>query len=193
MSSPIFNYYNGYDKFLSSEKELSIDLTNSANFIEKNKFITSYELNELNTNLINININPNINDVEKNYNENNYNTNDIINYESINYNSNMMYNKENDFLNYYSYNYNYMPESTNDIQNIIKNINNNYASYYSNMYINDKRQKNNNKKYEKKNKNKILNKSNTIRLGDWTCMYCYNLNFSFRKSCNRCNAPKPIF
>ena len=68
-----------------------------------------------------------------------------------------------------------------------------YVVNDSNMYINDKRQKNNNKKYEKKNKNKILNKSNTIRLGDWTCMYCYNLNFSFRKSCNRCNAPKPIF
>ena len=78
MSSPIFNYYNGYDKFLSSEKELSIDLTNSANFIEKNKFITSYELNELNTNHINININPNINEVEKNYNENNnFNPNEI--------------------------------------------------------------------------------------------------------------------
>ena len=187
MSSPIFNYYNGYDKFLSSDKEISIDLTNSANFIEKNKFISSKELN---TN--HININPNINDVEKNYIENNYNTNEIINNESINYNNSMMYNKENDYLNYYNYNYNYIPDSkfsmadgNNDIQNIIKNINNNYASYYTNIY---KKQKNNNKK----NMNKILNKSNTIRLGDWTCIYCYNLNFSFRKSCNMCNAPKPI-
>ena len=187
MSSPIFNYYNGYDKFLSSDKEISIDLTNSANFIEKNKFISSKELN---TN--HININPNINDVDKNYIENNYNANEIINNESINYNNSMMYNKENDYLNYYNYNYNYIPDSkfsmadgNNDIQNIIKNINNNYASYYTNIY---KKQKNNNKK----NMNKILNKSNTIRLGDWTCIYCYNLNFSFRKSCNMCNAPKPI-
>ena len=45
MSSPIFNYYNGYDKILSSDKEGSIDLANSANFIEKNRFISSLELN----------------------------------------------------------------------------------------------------------------------------------------------------
>ena len=193
MSSPIFDYYNGYDKFLSNEEELSIDLTNSANFVEKNKFISSCELNSNH-----ININPNINEVGKNYFENNYNTNEIINNESINYNNNssMMYNKENDYLNYYDYTYNYIPDSkfnmtegSNDIQNIIKNINNNYASFYSNMYI---KEKNYDKKYVKKSKNKFLSKSNTIRLGDWTCLYCYNLNFSFRKSCNRCNAPKPI-
>jgi hypothetical protein len=25
-----------------------------------------------------------------------------------------------------------------------------------------------------------------IRVGDWICLYCNNLNFSFRKKCNRC-------
>lgn len=28
------------------------------------------------------------------------------------------------------------------------------------------------------------------RDGDWTCFYCKNLNFSFRKKCNRCKASK---
>ena len=25
-----------------------------------------------------------------------------------------------------------------------------------------------------------------IRIGDWICLYCNNLNFSFRVKCNRC-------
>ena len=194
MSSPIFDYYNGCDKYLSTEKEGSIDLTNSANFIEKNKFISSYELNSNPKN-----INPNLNEViEKNNNENKFNSNENINIENIEYNSNVVYNNENEYLAYYNYipdSKFSVPEYNNDIQNIIKNINNHFATYYSNMYVVDKNQKNNssNKKYEKKNKSKMMNKSNTVRIGDWTCMYCYNLNFSFRKSCNRCNAPKPIF
>jgi hypothetical protein len=195
MSSPIFNYYNGYDKILSSDKEGSIDLANSANFIEKNRFISSLELNANNP----ININPTINESnEKKYSGNKFNPNEIINIEGIDYNNNMYIKDSEDYMNYY--NYNYIPDSkftltegNNDIQNIIKNINNNFVWNFSNMYIYDKKNKNNNKNYEKKNKNKIMNKSNnTIRLGDWTCIYCYNLNFSFRKSCNRCNAPKPI-
>ena len=28
----------------------------------------------------------------------------------------------------------------------------------------------------------------TIREGDWICLYCQNLNFSFRNECNRCQA-----
>ena len=28
----------------------------------------------------------------------------------------------------------------------------------------------------------------TIREGDWICMFCQNLNFSFRNECNRCQA-----
>ena len=29
-----------------------------------------------------------------------------------------------------------------------------------------------------------------VREGDWTCFYCQNLNFAYRKQCNRCNALK---
>lgn len=31
-----------------------------------------------------------------------------------------------------------------------------------------------------------------IREGDWTCFDCHNLNFSFRKKCNRCGLDKEI-
>ena len=29
-----------------------------------------------------------------------------------------------------------------------------------------------------------------IREGDWTCEFCYNLNFAFRTKCNRCGLIK---
>ena len=45
--------------------------------------------------------------------------------------------------------------------------------------------------------NEITNKENinpkkkfVIRPGDWICLYCNNLNFSFRNSCNRCRLSK---
>lgn len=33
---------------------------------------------------------------------------------------------------------------------------------------------------------KITRSSNQTREGDWICFNCHNLNFSFRKKCNRC-------
>ena len=39
----------------------------------------------------------------------------------------------------------------------------------------------------KKKKNK---KNFEAREGDWTCYFCKNLNFSFRKKCNRCGVNK---
>lgn len=43
---------------------------------------------------------------------------------------------------------------------------------------------------KKKIKNKKTQKNFTEREGDWTCFNCKNLNFSFRKKCNRCKIPK---
>lgn len=40
-------------------------------------------------------------------------------------------------------------------------------------------------KGKKKNKKTFVERD-----GDWTCFYCKNLNFSFRKKCNRCKASK---
>lgn len=41
-------------------------------------------------------------------------------------------------------------------------------------------------KYVNKQKKKIF----TLREGDWKCAQCNNLNFSFRKKCNKCNITK---
>ena len=84
-------------------------------------------------------------------------------------------------MNFYDYEYKnnlyYNNNKNNDIQKIINNINNNInKNYYSFPY-------------HKKNNNKKGNKSKRTK-GEWTCEYCFNLNFSFRKSCNRCNALK---
>ena len=51
--------------------------------------------------------------------------------------------------------------------------------------------KENNKKSDKKEKQS--KKTLEIREGDWTCESCYNLNFSFRKRCNRCGVIKDFW
>ena len=51
--------------------------------------------------------------------------------------------------------------------------------------VSDTKSKGNNKQ-KKQNKKKNF----VEREGDWTCFYCKNLNFSFRKKCNRCKALK---
>ena len=39
--------------------------------------------------------------------------------------------------------------------------------------------------------NKVKKKKGfAVREGDWTCFYCQNLNFAYRKHCNRCKALK---
>ena len=36
----------------------------------------------------------------------------------------------------------------------------------------------------------LKHKSIKERKGDWLCRLCSNLNFAFRKECNRCKVPK---
>lgn len=48
---------------------------------------------------------------------------------------------------------------------------------------------NNNKGEQKEQKTK---KQLNVRLGDWACKQCNNLNFSFRDKCNRCGLDKEI-
>ena len=36
----------------------------------------------------------------------------------------------------------------------------------------------------------LKHKSIKERKGDWFCQLCFNLNFAFRKECNRCKVPK---
>ena len=48
----------------------------------------------------------------------------------------------------------------------------------------EKIRKNENDESEKPKKKLVT------RPGDWICEYCHNLNFVFRKACNRCRFPK---
>ena len=64
--------------------------------------------------------------------------------------------------------------------------NNNYNSsnniFINNINLNNNNNKNNiNSEHKKTKKTKLKE-----REGDWTCFFCKNLNFSFRKKCNRC-------
>lgn len=69
---------------------------------------------------------------------------------------------------------------TSSFKNYSPKISRNYKPL--NHSLNNKETKN--KKYKK------VKKSFVERDGDWTCFYCKNLNFSFRKKCNRCSALK---
>ena len=70
----------------------------------------------------------------------------------------------------------------NDYSNMNYNINNNIIN---NINLNINKNKNinfnNNSEHKKTKKSKLKE-----REGDWTCFFCKNLNFSFRKKCNRC-------
>ena len=46
------------------------------------------------------------------------------------------------------------------------------------------------KNEEKEKKEEKSKKPFEIREGDWTCEFCYNLNFAFRTKCNRCGLIK---
>ena len=68
----------------------------------------------------------------------------------------------------------YTNNNYNNNNNIINNIN-------LNNNINKNNNFNNNSEHKKTKKSKLKE-----REGDWTCFFCKNLNFSFRKKCNRC-------
>lgn len=164
---PLFEYYKDTIKIMSKEKEGKIDLAKSSNFIEKKNFFNSFNRNKK---LKKLNINPKEKDVKdkKRKNNNKFNTKNEIYY----------YNQIPSIFNF--------TQGNNDIQDMINNINNNINSYYYSISFNYRKQKNKNTKTKK------TNTDNNIKVGDWTCSHCHNLNFSFRNSCNRCNAVKEI-
>jgi len=175
--TPLFEYYKGFDEFLKKEynDENTIDLSKSKNFIKKGNRIINrnkekIEIKEKKE--INNNINYNNSKMENKFNiDFNISANDS----SIKI---PIYN----FVDLYNYDYDYNSNKNNDIQNIINNININInKKYYTYPF---------NKKQKKKKGKKIIENTSKNRKGDWTCQYCFNLNFSFRKLCNRCNALK---
>ena len=161
MSFSICSYYNGYDKFLSETETSTIDLSNSLNFIIKEKFEENFseEIENNNSN----------NDINEHFVNNNSQNNNNNNFQNTNNNPN---NKQEFIENPKKLiNYRYMPEiilldskySKFDICN---------SDYYTNYRFNC-------------NGNYIVR-----RRGDWLCDKCGNYNYSFRDVCNRCKNPK---
>ena len=199
ISSPICDYYEGFDKFLSETHKGSVDLTNSMNFIKKEDFISSNRFinNSTYNNDINYYINPEVNNYKNNIDFENNNNNleeynkDKNNIEIENNNDNKELIKldiDKDNINIYNEecDYNYiMPET--GCRSKFNFINSIYKPFYANHA--NKREKKNykNNGYYYHNKKDF---SKISKEGDWICNICRNLNFSFRTFCNRCNSLK---
>lgn len=77
-----------------------------------------------------------------------------------------------------------------------RNINNCFESVAKKLNFNPieveigNRPQKENFNFFKNKKHKKNSKYFTERVGDWECSHCKNLNFSFRKKCNRCQCDK---
>ena len=69
---------------------------------------------------------------------------------------------------------------SNKKNNIPKNQVNYYYNANNNYYINNYTEAQRQKAYKK------------IKREDWICIFCKNLNYSFRAKCNRCSADREI-
>lgn len=208
ISSPIFDYYDGFDKILSETHKGSVDMTNSMNFIKKKDFISNNSFTNTynNKNFMDSNIfnkSEEVNDYKdnntiidiKNSNDKGIIRDNINNIISINHDN--IINGENEI-------WNNSIELNNKINSLYEDSNYFNISYCQIMdYYNETLQKNNmcskfnldaiknsDRKF-KKDKNKSKFNQKNFRKGDWLCNFCLNLNFSFRKVCNRCKEPKP--
>ena len=214
VSSPIMDYYDGFDKILSETHKGSVDMANSMNFIKKKDFISNNSFTNVNNN--NNFIESNI--FNKSEEVNHYNDDNTI--IDIKNNNDKGIIKDNIIsINQYNINNNNYINNENVIGNNNIDLNNKINSYYEDSnyfnnyfnisycqamdYYNDSLQnnnrrskfnldvnKNNNRKF-KKEKNKSKFNQTNFRKGDWLCNFCLNLNFSFRTVCNRCKEPKP--
>ena len=124
MSSPILDYYNGFDKILSEIHKSSVDLSNSMNFIKKEDFINSgicmNNNNYNNFNELNYYFNPEVNNhkiyINNNNEDNNINFDNIeeenengeLNNNDIDNNNINIYNNKDEFK-YMKTNYIYSP------------------------------------------------------------------------------------
>lgn len=75
---------------------------------------------------------------------------------------------------------NIFDNQNNDENNKCNKFNNNYLNSKSKIHSNNKNENN-----QKKKKKPFIE-----REGDWVCIQCKNLNFSFRINCNRCQISK---
>ena len=171
MSSPLCDYFGGFDKYLSRTLRTTIDLRKSPNFVKKAEFFSGENsINNLNNieeqkqmnNLLDKNQNKNIhsnkeintqNNISKKLKFNNIiNNNQFINNKNINnYNNNYINNNlyflNNNYPQNQIFNINYInfpnfPNNTNNIMNKRKMSYNNEADFIGNYFNNILNQKN---------------------------------------------------
>ena len=254
LSSPLFDYFKGSDKYLSRLHPKTIDIRHSHNYIRKeNYFSSNKKLINNKNNIFQNNINDNnINKRKQNNNDinnsnrfpfnnninnghiintnlqisNSANINNINNYNNNFFNNNYLFPNNSQFQNIYNINYINMNDYQNNPRINSNNFNNKrkmtysiedqFIVYYFNNILNNNipnqtpqyninlnpnlfslnEEQNNplgnsNKKNKKNNNDKGKKKPFDKRKGDWRCPKCKNLNFAFRKACNRCQIPKP--
>ena len=189
----ICDYYNGYDRFLSGSETSIINLSNSLNFIKKEKlrenfseennnsninvkedFVNSNSRNNKNDNFVNIGLQDN-----SNINQNNDINNSLQNINKIKRNINK--DLENISNNFYDCNFEF-PDNSKYLKNNAykkeKELEPNYSKF--DFYNND---------YNVTCKfNFTGNHKGRRRL--WICKYCGNDNYHFRDFCHVCNNPK---
>ena len=188
------NLLFGFSLYPSNAENNTVHNINNQNINNLSGFNINQQNNLIpkgNNNMINTNINNNFkNEINNSTNFNNLN-NYNLNYQKIQNNNNLTSNLN---IN----NQMYIP-----IQMRKKEQNNDkeLANEKNIKYPKNKDEKSNNKnKFDKKNaqnsqhskKEGKMKKPFEVRIGDWTCSKCSNLNFSFRSKCNRCGLPKEI-
>ena len=202
MSSPLCDYLNGSDQYLSKFFKSTVDIKCSQNFVKKVNFFNGEKPLNNNNNIKNNlsgkhkNSLNNLNNNTENQNFKNYNSSSIP-FSNIN-NNQFINNNNGNNINNCNNNYN-----NNYINNNLYFLNNNYPNQqiFNINYINLNNYPNNNNIYNKRKlsynikKNsgttKAVKKPLDKRKGDWQCPKCNNLNFAFRVICNRCQLQKP--
>ena len=197
--SPANNDKQAFDFSKNNFLPRKNDLKNVDNKNEININYYANNININNNNYYNIQINDQ-NDkisIKENNNDIEFNKNYSINNNGSNYhnlkvnnkmNNNLMNRMEN-FPNKQYINYNLIPQNSfNNFNNFQQSASNNYKDQIPITNQVNKTKVNitnfNNERIEKKKR------QFTEREGDWVCMKCRNLNFSFRVICNRCQVLK---
>ena len=160
----ICDYYNGYDKYLSGSEISTINLSNSLNYIKKEKFIENFS--EENNNL------------DINEKEDFVNNNLIINKNDSFVNTSLQDNINNNF---YDCKFEFQ-ENSKFLKNNECKKEKELGPYYSkfDFYNNDY-----NMTYRLN-----FNENHRGRRRLWICKYCGNDNYHFRDFCHVCNNPK---
>ena len=182
-----FSLYPSNAQYIENNNKNSNN--NNMNYMEESNFYANK----------NYNLRDNNNNIYTNNFENVYNNN--INFNNYNYNFNFPEMPNNNNINVKNPLNNNPPifipkqlrnNNYNQKINVIMNEKNDNFNY-NNDKLNQKNKFDNNKRgMQNSKKEGKMKKHFEIRVGDWTCSKCANLNFSFRNKCNRCGIPKEL-